>query len=158
MRTLEMSLPRMFSAVLLALLLAVPMVASAGGLCLEDTTGRQYVLNKVSPKIKAAKAKPFGGVSVFAGFVRPLTGVATKNSDASVLSLAFTVYEADVNSGGGFALSGTSLFHQVAFNTGGDAWDLGEAGSSCYWEGGFGAIAPSCTTMTAIDCASVVIP
>ena len=147
---------RSFVVVALALL-AFPVVAGAGNLCLQDSNGRLYQLNKVSPKVASAKAKPFGGVSVAGGYVRPLSGVATRSANNQKLALAFTLYSADVTSNG-YTIAGASEFHQIAAAPADGSWDVGDVANDCYWEGGIGAGAPACMVVTVVDCGTIVVP
>jgi hypothetical protein len=116
----------------------------------------------VSPKIGAAKGKPFAGYRIVGGTsMGPIYGAAVTQSTKKSLIIGFTAPRLEIGASGGGSVFQATEFHQLSFNdTESDgAWDVGEFTSDCYWYQSGGSITlPSCSTITAVDCATVIRP
>jgi hypothetical protein len=120
------------------------------------------VLSKVSPKISKAKPKPFGGYSIavngiFGNGIGSLVGSIVTDSMKSGVVINFVASILRFNSFSN-SLAGTE-FHQIVFQASDGVWDVGNTATDCTWsETNSGVTAQSCVTITAIDCAMVIVP
>lgn len=143
------------------LLLGPPTVAEAKDLCLQITGGHIYVLKKVSPKIGAAKGKPFGGfrVSSNGSYMGPLYGSAATQTTKASLLIGFTAPKIEIDSNGGGSVLLATEFHQISFTDSDGEWNVGDMTGDCNWAQQSGNIVNlTCQTITAIDCSTVVLP
>lgn len=136
-------------------------VSEAKDLCLQITGGHIYVLKKVSPKIGAAKGKPFGGfrVSPIGTYMGPLYGSAATQSTKASLMITFTAPKIEIGPTGGGSVLLATEFHQINFLDADGEWNVGDTAGDCNWTQQSGSIINlTCPTITAIDCSTVVIP
>lgn len=143
------------------ILLGQVAASQAKDLCLQITGGHIYVLKKVSPKIGAAKGKPFGGFRVASSgnYMGPLYGSAATQTTKASLMIGFTAPKIEIVANGGGSVLLATEFHQMSFTDPDGQWDVGDSTSDCNWTQQSGNIVNvNCQTITAIDCSSVILP
>lgn len=143
------------------LLLGQAVVSEAADLCLQVTGGHIYVLKKVSPKISAAKGKPFGGYRVASSgsYMGPIYGSTATQTTKASLMITFTAPKIEIVAGGGGGVLLATEFHQMSFTDADGEWDIGDFTSDCNWTQQSGSITNLvCPVITAVDCKTVVRP